>query len=302
MRIGIDLGGTKIAAIGIGDEGETLVSRRVATPRSYAETLSALVALCGELEAEAGKSAAAVGLGMPGSISPVTGLARNANSVWLNGQPFATDLAAALKRPVRVANDANCFALSEAVDGAGAGARCVFGVIIGTGCGGGLVVDGKIIEGASGVAGEWGHMPLPWPRAAEHPGPPCWCGRNGCMETWVSGAAFEAHYAAATGLKAKAADIAAQAAAGDAIAQAAVDDLADRLARGLAVIIGIVDPDVIVFGGGLSNVTAIYPAVSERLGRYVFSDFVAAKLVRNRHGDSSGVRGAAWLWRPEELA
>jgi fructokinase len=233
-------------------------------------------------------------VGIPGVVSATTGLVKNANSIALNGQRFDADLAAALDREVRVANDANCFALSEASDGAGAGQGVVFGVIIGTGCGGGVVVDGRIIAGRNRVTGEWGHIPLPWADASETPGTLCWCGKRNCMETWVAGPSLardcdgpEAHDASS---------LPARAAAGEAKAQAALDRHVDRMARGLAVVVNILDPDVIVLGGGLSNMEHLYTRVPERMKRYVFSDFVDTPVVRNAHGDSSGVRGAAWLW------
>jgi fructokinase len=302
MRIGIDLGGTKIEGLVIDRAGQARARRRIATPHGYEGSIAAIVELVAALEAEVEAPVRAVGVGMPGSISPATGLARNGNSTWLNGRPFARDLEAALGRPVRCANDANCFALSEAADGAAAGAEIVFGVILGTGCGGGVVIDGRVRDGASGVAGEWGHNPLPWPSAEELQIAPCWCGRRGCMETWVCGPALAADHARVSGQTLKAPDIAAAAAAGDAAAQASLERWSDRLARGLASIINVIDPQVIVFGGGLSNIPALYDDVPPRLLQYVFSDFVAAKLVKNMHGDSSGVRGAAWLWRAEELA
>jgi fructokinase len=230
---------------------------------------------------------------MPGSLSPLTGLARNANSVWLNGKPFYEDLKAALKKPVRVANDANCFALSEAVDGAAAGARVVFGVILGTGCGGGVVVDGKIVEGVNGVGGEWGHTPLPWARADETPVRD-WCGRWNCLEQWISGTGLKRW----SGLGGREADKLAQ--SGDAHARAVLDLHADRVARSLAVVINILDPDVIVIGGGVSNIASLYASVQGKLIAHVFSDVVKTRVVKNKHGDSSGVRGAAWLFSAEE--
>jgi len=240
-------------------------------------------------------------VGMPGSISPVTGLARNGNSTWLNGKPFAKDLSAALGLPVRTENDANCFTLSEATDGAGAGAPVVFGVILGTGCGGGVCIDGRVLAGAAGVAGEWGHNPLPWPAPHENPGPVCWCGKHGCMEEWVSGPAFARDHERITGEALTPRDIEVRAEAGDAGARASMDRLSDRLARGLSAIINVLDPHVIVLGGGVSNMGDIYTPVNALLPRYVFSDFVATKVVKNMHGDSSGVRGAAWLWRADEI-
>lgn len=302
MRVGIDLGGTKIEGIALDRQGVERARQRIDSPPGYDAAIAAIRELVAGLEVDAGQKVRAVGVGMPGSISPVTGLARNGNSTWLNGRPFAKDLEAALARPVRAENDANCFALSEATDGAGAGAASVFGVILGTGCGGGVVIDGRVLTGAAGVAGEWGHNPLPWPTPEEYPGARCWCGKQGCMETWVSGPAFAADHLRVTGDALKPREIAAKADAGDADAMASLHRLSDRLARGLAAIINVLDPHVIVLGGGVSNIAALYPEVNARLPRYVFSDFVATKVVKNTHGDSSGVRGAAWLWRAEELA
>ncbi|MEQ1707128.1 MAG: ROK family protein [Terricaulis sp.] len=293
MRLGVDFGGAKIEAALLDSQGEIRVRERVPNPGNYQAAVRAVAELTARIEQAAGTRAAAIGVAMPGSLSPLTGLVRNANSVWLNGKPFWEDLRAVLERPVRIENDANCFALSEAVDGAAAGARIVFGVILGTGCGGGVVVDGKVIEGASGIGGEWGHTPLPWARADEPP-VRCWCGRWGCLETWISGSGFKRW----SGMGARDADMAAR--TGDAQARVALDDLADKIARGLAVMMDILDPDVIVFGGGVSNVDALYPSIRGKLIAHVFSDFVAAKVVKNMHGDSSGVRGAAWLFNPEE--
>lgn len=302
MRIGIDLGGTKIEALALDRQGVERARKRIASPPGYAAAIAAIRDLVAAVEAESGAPVRAVGVGMPGSISPVTGLARNGNSTWLNGKPFAADLQAALGLPVRAENDANCFALSEATDGAGAGARCVFGVILGTGCGGGVAIDGRVLTGAAGVAGEWGHNPLPWPAPDEYPGPACWCGKSGCIEQWVSGPAFAHDHARISGETLTPHDIEARAQAGDAHAIASIDRLCDRLARGLAAIINVLDPHVIVLGGGLSNMQALYPAVNALLPRHVFSDYVATRVVKNIHGDSSGVRGAAWLWREDEIA
>jgi len=289
MRAGVDFGGTKIEAALLDSQGEILVRQRVLNPGDYAGAVAALPGLIARIEQEAGAGAKTIGVAMPGSLSPVTGLVRHSNSTWLNGKPFLEDLTQALGRPVRVENDANCFALSEAVDGAAAGARVVFGAIFGTGCGGGLVVDGRIVEGANGVGGEWGHTPLPWARADEAPVQD-WCGRWGCLEQWLSGTGFKRVW----GMSAK--DAADAAAAGDAHALAALDAHADRIARALAVVIGICDPDVIVFGGGVSNVDWLYPAVRGKLIAYAFSDRIVTRVVTNKHGDSSGVRGAAWLF------
>jgi fructokinase len=296
MRIGIDLGGTKIEAIALGAAGATLARRRIDTPRDdYPGTLRAIAGLVTALEVETG-ARGSVGVGTPGALSPFTGRMRNANSTWLNGRALHEDLALALGRQVRLANDADCFALSEATDGAAAGARSVFGVIIGTGTGAGVVIDGRLLSGPNAIAGEWGHNPLPWPNPDELPGPACYCGKRGCIETFVSGPGLAADFACATGGLMAAADIAAAAEAGDAASRAALDRHADRLARGLASVINVLDPEVIVLGGGLSNLTHLYTAVPKLLGRYLFSDGVATRLVPPRHGDSSGVRGAAWLW------
>jgi len=289
MRLGVDFGGTKIEGALLDSKGEILVRQRVPNPGDYQSAVRAVADLTARIEQEAGHPAKVVGVGIPGSPSPATGLIRNANSLWLNGKPFTQDLKAALGRPVRVENDANCFALSEAVDGAAAHGRVVFGVILGTGCGGGVVVDRKVIEGRNGIGGEWGHTPLPWARADEvterH-----WCGRYGCLEQWVSGSGFKSW----AGISAPEADEAAR--AGDARALALLDLLADRIARGLAVVMNIVDPDVIVFGGGVSNIKSLYASIRGKLIAHAFSDVVRTELVKNQHGDSSGVRGAAWLF------
>jgi fructokinase len=294
LRIGIDLGGTKIEAIALAPDGSERFRRRIATPRAdYAATIAAIVALVAEAEAACG-ARAHVGIGMPGAISPATGLVKNANSTWLIGHPLHVDLERALARPVRLANDANCFALSEASDGAGQGAHVVFGVILGTGTGGGLVVDGQLVIGANAIAGEWGHNSLPWPDASEWPGPPCYCGRRGCIETFLCGAGLQAAYPGPTAMTAL--EIAAAAESGNAAAAAAIETYSNRLAKALATVINVVDPDVIVLGGGLSNVETLYARVPGIWTEWVFSDRVDTRLVRARHGDSSGVRGAAWLW------
>ena len=295
MRLGVDFGGTKIEAALLDSRGEILVRERTPNPGDYAGAVRAVAALVAKVEAKAGVQARAVGVAMPGSLSPLTGRVRNANSVWLNGAPFLEDLREALARPVRVENDANCFALSEAVDGAASGARVVFGVILGTGCGGGVVVDRKVIAGVNGIGGEWGHTPLPWARADEV-AVRDWCGRWNCLEQWISGSGFRRW----AGMSAREAD--ARALAGDAHARVLLDQLADRIARALAVVIDILDPDTIVFGGGLSNVESLYPSVRGKLLAHVFSDVMKTQIVRNVHGDSSGVRGAAWLFSPEETA
>jgi fructokinase len=293
MRLGVDFGGTKIESALMDGAGALAARRRVPNPGSYQAALAAVAALAADLEAEAGARAWTVGVAMPGSLSPATGLVRNANSTWLNGKPFLSDLETALGRPVRVENDANCFALSEAADGAAAHGRVVFGVILGTGCGGGVVVDRRVLTGVNGIAGEWGHTP--WPRADEVT-PRDWCGRLNCLEQWISGPGFKRW----AGMSAEDADAAAR--TGDARALAALDLLADRIARGLAVVVDVLDPDVIVLGGGLSNVEALYASVRGKLIAHVFSDVVKTEIVKNMHGDSSGVRGAAWLFTAEEAA
>jgi fructokinase len=306
LRIGIDLGGTKIEGVVIDPAGALLARERVRTPRDrYDDTVEAVGGLVTRLERDV-SSRCTVGVGMPGAISPATGLVKNANSTWLNGRRFSTDLGAALGRPVRVANDADCFALSEAADGAAVGAATVFGVIIGTGTGGGVVVHQRLVSGPNAIAGEWGHNPLPWPRDDERPGPACYCGRMGCIETFLSGPAVAKEYAAAAGLPAAeapdAAAIATRAGAGDTLAESMMVRYEDRLARGLASIINVLDPHVIVLGGGLSNLARLYANVPARWPTWVFSDRVDTRLVAARHGDSSGVRGAAWLWTAAEAA
>jgi len=301
MRAGIDLGGTKIEAVLMDGAGALRARRRAPTPKTYPETLAAIAALLDATEVEAGLRATRIGAAMPGSASPATGLVRNANSTWLNGRPFAEDLAAALGRPVRAANDANCFALSEATDGAGAGRAVVFGAILGTGCGGGVTVRGETVIGANGVAGEWGHSPLPWMDDAERAIPPCWCGKQGCLETFLSGPGLEADHRRRGGAALSAAEIAA-ARGDDAHAAASYAAYVDRLARGLSSVINLIDPDAIVLGGGVSNIAGLGDDVAARLPLYVFSDVVRTPILRNAHGDSSGVRGAAWLWRAEDAA
>jgi fructokinase len=296
LRIGVDLGGTKIEVAALDTAGTVVARRRVHTPAyDYTATLSAIRALVDAVEAELGRRCS-VGIAMPGAISPATGLVKNANSTCLIGQRLDRDLEAALGRPIRLANDADCFALSEAVDGAAAGARSVFGVILGTGVGGGIVIGGKLLAGVNAIAGEWGHNPLPWPAASERPGPPCYCGKTGCIETFLSGPALAADHRRNGGAELDAAAIAEAAAAGDAPAQATLARYVDRLARGLASVINILDPELIVLGGGVSQIAALYDRVPAIWGRYVFSDVVATRLVAPVHGDSSGVRGAAWLW------
>jgi fructokinase len=303
LRIGIDLGGTKIEGLALGDDGRERARHRLAAPRgNYDATIRAIVELVQLVvrSAEGASAATAdhtIGIGIPGAVSPATGLIKNANSTWLNGRPFARDLAAALQRPVRLANDANCFALSEATDGAAAGARVVFGVIIGTGTGGGLVIDGAVVVGANAIAGEWGHNPLPAPEPGEWPGPPCYCGRSGCIETFLSGPGLTRDYVAHAGDDVPAVEIAARADRGDDRARAALDRYARRFARAIASVINVVDPEVIVLGGGLSNMRVLYEVVPRLWSAHVFSDRVDTRLVPARHGDASGVRGAAWLWQ-----
>lgn len=300
VRIGIDLGGTKIAGVALLPDDRATAEIRVPTPREdYAATLDAIRRVVLDLEATAGGTGT-VGLGMPGSISPATGLAQNANSTWLNGRPFDRDLAECLQRPVRLANDANCFVLSEATDGAAAGVRSVFGVILGTGCGGGLVLEGRLVNGPRGISGEWGHNPLPWPQPDELDGPRCWCGRTGCIETWVSGPGLEADHKRQTGAALSAAEIAAQAAAGAAAAQASLQRHASRLARGLAHVINLIDPDVIVLGGGLCRLQHLYETLPSLIAPHVFADAASVDLRPPKWGDASGVRGAARLWRAGE--
>ncbi|MDE8348649.1 MAG: ROK family protein [Acidocella sp.] len=292
-RIGIDLGGTKTEILVLGPDGRNLVRRRAATPADYHTALTMMAEMVRGAEAEIG-AIATVGVGIPGTISPATGLVKNANSNALNGHAFDKDLGLLLNREIRVANDANCFALSEASDGAAAGASVVFGVILGTGCGAGIVVDGKILEGRHRIAGEWGHTPLPWPRPDELPLRSCWCGRAGCLETYVSGTALAQQ---ADGPAARDATLlTARAAAGDAAAAQALAIHVERLARGLGALATLLDPDVIVFGGGLSDLAHLYEQLPGLMAPYVFSDVFTAKIVPNKHGDSSGVRGAAWLW------
>ena len=297
FRIGIDLGGTKIEAIALSASGSILARRRVATPRNnYELTVKAIVDLVSGIEKELGAAPGTVGVGMPGAVSPATGFIKNANSTVLIGRPLDKDLASALDREVRLSNDANCFALSEEVDGAAAGAEIVFGVIIGTGTGGGIVVRGTILTGLNGIAGEWGHNPIPWPRQEELPGPQCYCGRKGCLETFLSGPGLSRDFLDATGDHLQPPDIIRLTEAGNQAAESCLRRYEDRLARGLAHVINILDPEVIVLGGGMSNIQRLYQRVPRLWDQYVFSDRVDTKLVRPIHGDSSGTRGAAWLW------
>jgi len=301
LRIGIDLGGTKIEGLALDGAGVERARRRVATPRDdYQATVRAVADLVAALEQAVGPGS--VGLGIPGTISPASGLVKNANSTWLIGKPLDRDLAAALARPVRLANDADCFALSEATDGAAAGARVVFGIIIGTGVGGGIVVDGRPVSGPNAIGGEWGHNPLPWPTEAEWPGPACYCGLSGCIETFLSGPGLAADHARVTGVALEGPEIAARAEVGDTACRATLARYAERLARATATVLNMLDPDVVVLGGGLSNLRALYDVVPTLWPRWVFSDSVATVLRPPKHGDSSGVRGAAWLWPPEGAA
>jgi fructokinase len=296
VRIGIDVGGTKIEGVALDGKGETIVRQRIPAPRGdYSKTLDAIAALVGAIEAQAG-AAGSIGVGIPGAISRATGLVKNANSTWLNGTRLADDLPRRLGRPIRFANDANCFALSEATDGAAAGAAVVFGVIIGTGTGGGVVVNGRVLEGANSIAGEWGHNPLPAPRRDEISMPPCYCGRSGCIEQFLSGPGLARDFVQAGGDPIDAAEVVARAEAGDLRASLCLERYEDRLARALGSVVNILDPDVIVLGGGLSNIRQLYASVPARWLAHVFSDVVDTRLVRAKHGDSSGVRGAAWLW------
>ena len=296
MRIGIDLGGTKIEGVALAADGAPVLRRRIPAPRGdYAQTLAAIVGLVVGLERDLGAQAT-VGVGIPGTMSPATGLVKNANSTWLIGQPLSADLERLLERPVRFANDANCFALSEAVDGAGAGAAVVFGVIVGTGTGGGVVVQGRVVTGANAIAGEWGHNPLPAPTDDERPGPSCYCGRYGCIETFLSGPGLVRDYERSGGPSLTAEELASRAIDGEVLADRALARYEARMARALASVINVLDPDVIVLGGGLSKIDRLYDAVPALWAPHVFSDRVVTRLVRARHGDASGVRGAAWLW------
>ena len=296
LRIGVDLGGSKIEGVLLSSNARELARYRVATPRNdYPATIAAIVDLAAKLMQDIADEAR-IGIAVPGSISPLTGLMQNANSTWLNGRPLDRDLAVALAIPVRLANDANCFALSEATDGAAKEARVVFGVILGTGCGGGLVIDGRPLHGPNNICGEWGHNPLPWMTPDEYPGPHCWCGRNGCLETWVSGPGMAADHARETGETCAAAEIAARAGCGNAAASATLARHGDRLARGLAHVVNMVDPDVIVLGGGLSQLPDLYEMLPELMGQHIFADQASVVIKPPKWGDSSGVRGAARLW------
>lgn len=299
MRFGLDLGGTKMEAVVLDGSGEIIWRERKPTPsEDYQAIVATITALVQEAERQT-RTGLSIGIGMPGSLSPKTGLVRNSNTQSLNGQPIKQDLEAQIGRPVRLANDANCFALSEATDGAGIGAQSVFGVIIGTGCGGGLVFDGKLQNGVNGIGGEWGHNPLAAPNSDEVPGPACYCGRNGCNEVWISGSGFARDHKAVTGESLTAEQIIAS---DSPQSKASFERLCDRMARALGAVINLVDPDVIVLGGGLSNVDALYTRIPEIWDAYIFSDVIETKLLANKHGDASGVRGAAWLWSPDEIS
>jgi fructokinase len=302
FRIGIDLGGTKIEGAAIDRKGVVRFRRRTPTPsEDYRATVGAIAGLVAAIEREIG-AAAPVGIGMPGTVSPATGLVKNANSTWLNGRALQPDLEAALGRPVRLTNDANCFALSEASDGAAAECRVVFGVILGTGVGGGIAVAGEVLTGANAIAGEWGHNPLPWPAPDELPGPPCYCGRSGCIETYLSGPGLAADHSRHSGYDLAPPAIAKRAQDGDRACRATMARYIDRLARGLAAVVNLIDPDAIVLGGGLSTIDELYREVPRLWTRYIFSERVDTRLLPPRHGDASGVRGAAWLWPVPEAS
>lgn len=297
MQLGIDLGGTKIEIIALDPHGREMLRQRIPTPQGdYQATLQAIARLVQQAETTL-RQTGTVGIGTPGAISRATGLLKNSNSVALNGKPLQQDLERLLQRPVRIANDANCFALSEATDGAGSGGSVIFGVIIGTGTGAGIVINGHPLTGPNAIAGEWGHNPLPWARDGELPGPACYCGKHGCIETFLSGPGMTRDHLHHSGDMLDAAAIVAAAEQGDSTCEATLQRYADRLARALAHVINIVDPDIIVLGGGMSNIERLYTQVPQLWGQYVFSDRVDTRLHKNRFGDSSGVRGAAWLWQ-----
>jgi fructokinase len=302
MRIGIDLGGTKIEGVALDESGDELARLRVPTPREdYDGTIRAIVEVVADLERRGGglrgaAKLASVGIGMPGTIVPSTGLVKNANSTWLNGRPFEHDLSVALGRPTRCANDANCLAVSEATDGAAAGAELVFAVILGTGCGGGIAINGNVRVGPNGVSGEWGHNPLPWPSADELPGPLCYCGKHGCLETWISGTGLGLDHARVTGQSIPGPEIVAAAEASDPAAMASLARLEGRVARALATAINAFDPDVIVLGGGLSKLDRLYTNLPALIEPYIFGGGMLTPILKAKHGDASGVRGAAWLW------
>lgn len=296
MRLGIDLGGTKIEIIALDNDGETLLRKRIKTPQGdYKGTLQAIIDLIEYTEKHTGQKGS-VGIGTPGSISPMTGFMRNSNSTCLNGKPFVQDLQNQLQREIRISNDANCFALSEAVDGVAKGASVVFGVIIGTGVGGGIVINQQPLMGVNAIAGEWGHNPLPWATQDEQQGYDCYCGQQGCIETFLSGTGLERHYQKETGQQHSAKEVVEMSEQGNAICSQLLSDYEERLAKALAHVINILDPDVIVLGGGMSNVNRLYENVPKKWEKYIFSDVVMTRLVAAKYGDSSGVRGAAWLW------
>ncbi len=296
MLIGIDLGGTKIEGIAVSDNGDELFRQRVPTPSGdYRATLQVIYELVSQIESGLNEKGS-VGVCTPGAISPATGLLKNSNSVCMNAKPVYEDLSRVLNRDIRIANDANCFALSEAIDGAAAGEEVVFGVIVGTGTGAGVVVNGHVLGGPNAIAGEWGHNPLPWPQDNERPGPACYCGKHGCIETWLSGPGMSRDYLDLSGQTLEAKQIAVLAGEGEEEAELCLQRYEDRMARSLAHVINILDPDVIVLGGGMGNIGRLYANVPGMWGQYVFSDRVDTKLVRPKFGDSSGVRGAAWLW------
>jgi len=301
IRIGIDLGGTKIEGLALDGRGSEIARMRIATPQhDYAATVRAIVEVVQELERRVGGSAreaASVGVGIPGTVVRATGLVKNANSTWLNGQPLEHDLSFALGRHVRCANDANCLAVSEATDGAAAGAGLVFAVILGTGCGGGIAVNGQVRVGPNGVSGEWGHNPLPWATPDEFPGPLCFCGQSGCLETWISGTGLARDHEQVTGQHLSGPEIVAAAASGDAAAEASIVRLEDRIGRALASVVNLLDPDVIVIGGGLSKLDRLYAHLPALIARHLFGGGeLATPVLKAKHGDASGVRGAAWLW------
>ena len=296
LRIGVDLGGTKTEAIALDASGEILLRRRIPTPATdYAALIEAIAALVRSIEAEIGREAR-VGVGAPGSISPRKGCIRNSNTLFLNGRPLAEDLGRKLGRETRIENDANCFVLSEATDGAGEGREVVFGVILGTGVGGGLTVRGRLLRGANALTGEWGHNPLPRMQPDEFPGPRCYCGRDGCVESFLCGGALAEDYRRRSGESVAAEEVAGRADSGDPLALATLDAYRNRLGRALASVVNVIDPDVIVLGGGVSNIDRLYEGLERIVEEYAFTDALATSIVKNRHGDSSGVRGAAWLW------
>lgn len=296
MRLGIDLGGTKIEILALDDNGKELLRKRTSTPRNdYYATVDSVKQLVVDVEDEL-EQQGSVGIGTPGALSPATGLLRNCNSTCLNGKPFKQDLEKSLQREIRISNDANCFALSEATDGAAAGEYIVFGVIVGTGCGAGVIVNGQVVDGPNAIAGEWGHNPLPWPQGSELNSTHCWCGKNGCIETFISGTGLAADYLRVVGEELRSQEIVDAANAGNAYAEQVLVRYERRMAKSLAHIINVLDPNTIVLGGGMSNVERLYKNVPLIWRDYVFSDTVLTKLVPPKHGDSSGVRGAAWLW------